>query len=64
MLIITAEQQNRWAESASEVFSRPKTISASEFNKMYGSEHFDFKHNPEGAQKYRVKQKSGMSTVC
>lgn len=55
MLIIAVEQQNRWAENVSEVFSRPKPTSASEVNKMYGSEHFDFQHNPDGAHKYRVK---------
>lgn len=46
-----------------EVFSRPNPISASEFNKTYESEHFDFKHNPEGARKYSIKQKSGTTTM-
>lgn len=66
MLIIAVEQQNKWPERVSEKTSVDPNPSQPQ-NLIKCMEHFepfDFKHNPEGAHKYRVKQKSGTSTMC
>lgn len=57
MLITEVEQQNRWAESISNQSSEDPIPSQHQNLIKHETKHFDFKHNPEGALKYRIKQK-------